>query len=214
MYLIVNLVNGKTYVGSAIMSRIGNRFQKHLFGGSGSALVFLAVQKYGLGKFAFILIDTVPSFNSVEGNAELLALENKYIQLLTPSYNIAPVAGNTFAMVHTEETKAFMKANYSLAHRETIGALNRGKTFSPETIGLMTAAAMQRAPMTPESRALVSLNSARAELFEVSLLDGNPLSNGCTSITLRTIQTVADYVSCHEKTVRRALTGSGIIRSK
>lgn len=117
-------------------------------------------------------------------------------------------------MVHTEKAKAHMKDIYSDARREAIGALNRGKTFSPETIARLSAAALLRAPMTPETKALVSLNSAKAELFEVRLLDGSSLTNECTSIILRTIPTVANYVSCHEKTVRKALTGNGIIRGK
>jgi tetrahydromethanopterin S-methyltransferase subunit D len=68
---------------------MANRFHKHLYGGSGSAIVHAAVQKYGLDQFAFIVLGTLPPFTSAEGNAELLDLENFYLQLLTPAYNLA-----------------------------------------------------------------------------------------------------------------------------
>jgi hypothetical protein len=62
-----------------------------------------------------------------------------------------------------------MKANYSEERRETIGSLNRGKSLSPETVELIRQAALKRAPMTDETRSLVSANSAKAQLFEVSI---------------------------------------------
>lgn len=36
IYMIVNLVTGETYVGSAVLGRMSVRFHKHLFGGTGS----------------------------------------------------------------------------------------------------------------------------------------------------------------------------------
>lgn len=51
VYLIINLINGNIYVGSATSGRMGNRFHKHLYGLSGSKLVAAAVQKYGLQNF-------------------------------------------------------------------------------------------------------------------------------------------------------------------
>jgi hypothetical protein len=39
VYMIVNLITGDTYVGSAITGKMGNRFHKHLCGGKGSIRV-------------------------------------------------------------------------------------------------------------------------------------------------------------------------------
>lgn len=39
IYLIINLVNGKLYVGSGTVGRIQLRFHKHLFSGKGKRLV-------------------------------------------------------------------------------------------------------------------------------------------------------------------------------
>lgn len=202
------------YVGSAVTSRIGNRFHKHPFGGSGSVPVATAVAKYGLGEFAFILLETIPGIISSTDNSKLLALENHYFKLLSPSYNLAPEAGNTYGVLHTAETKALMSANYSLARREAIGTLNRGKTFSPITISRLVAAAKARLPMTAQTKDLVSLNSANAEFYELSLVNGGPLTSGLMFIVLRTIPMVAEYVTCHEKTVRRTLSGNHIIKGK
>jgi hypothetical protein len=108
VYMIVNLVTGHTYVGSAIKGNMGNRFHKHLYGGSGSIQVWSAVLKYGLEKLrlAFIVMETVQTTVTSSDNEYLLVMEDKYISLIKPEYNIAPQAGNTFGYRHTEEDKA------------------------------------------------------------------------------------------------------------
>lgn len=162
VYVILNLVNGNTYVGSAITGRMGNRFHKHLFANSGNKLVYSAVQKYGLNNFAFIVADTINNVVTQEENRELLDMEDSYIQRLQPEYNIAPTAGNTFGVKHTEQTKEMMRLNYSSERRESIGALNRGKNLSPATIEKIREAAIKRGPLSVESRARVSANSGVA----------------------------------------------------
>jgi group I intron endonuclease len=209
IYLIVNLITGDTYVGSAITGRMNIRFHKHLYGGSGSKLVFQAVQKYGLSNFAFLVLDTIPTVVTQSDNSTLLALENKYIRSVKPEYNLAPLAGNTFGYMHTEEDKARMKANYSAERRQMAGDLHRGNKLSPDTIELIRQAALNRDPMTKETRALVSANSAKAELFEVSWPDGKPFQSPdkqmVTSLVIRTQPSVASFIGCSERTVRRAL---------
>lgn len=207
--MIVNLITGHTYVGSAITGRMNVRFHKHLYGGSGSKRVFQAVQKYGLSNFAFVVLDTIPSVVTQDDNTALLAIENKYIQLIKPEYNLAPEAGNTFGYMHSEEDKARMKANYSQERREMIGSLNRGSKLSPATIELIRQAAVKRGPMTEETRAVVSANSTVAQLYEVSWPNGKPFMSPdkemVTSLTIRTVSSVAQFIGCNERTVRRAL---------
>lgn len=112
VYLIINLINSKVYVGSAIKGRMANRLHKHLFGLNGSKLVATAVAKYGLANFAFVLADTLPIVVTQENNKALLEMVDHYIQLLQPAYNIAAKAGNTFGVKHTEDTKLKMRINY------------------------------------------------------------------------------------------------------
>lgn len=89
------------------------------------------------------------------------------------------------------------------------GNLNRGAKLSDTTIARITAAALARNPVTRTTRALISANSAKAELFAVSTLNEPRLP-----ITLRTIPNVVAYVGCSEKTIRRALGGKGIVKGK
>jgi hypothetical protein len=51
IYLIVNLANGKYYVGSAVTGNLNMRFHRHLFAHTGNVLVANAVKKYGLSEF-------------------------------------------------------------------------------------------------------------------------------------------------------------------
>ena len=197
------------YVGSGITHKIGSRFHKHLFGLSGSVKVAPAVVEFGLDQFAFIILATLPGVITEEDNADLLALEQSYLDTLDLEYNIAEIAGSSFGVKHSEATKAKMRANYSSERREAIGALNRGTKLSAITIARITAAALSRPPMSEESRALVSANSAKAELYELKLLDGS-----MPGMTIRTIPSVATHLDCHERTVRRALQGNGIIKRK
>lgn len=212
IYLIVNLVTGQSYIGSAVLGRMHIRFHKHLFGGTGNKPLWNAVQKYGLENFAFLVIDEIPDFTS-DMNQQLLDLETAYIAAYG-DYNIAREAGNTLGVTHTEAQREAMRANYSQARRDAIGALNRGKKLRPETVELMRAAALSRQAMSDESRAKVSANSAKALLLELSMVDGSALPDGTTSIVLRTVPVVAEYCNCNEKTVRRALKGNGIIKGK
>ena len=56
-YLIVNLANGKYYVGSAVTGNLYMRFHRHLFSHTGNVLVANAVKKYGLNEFFFSIRD-------------------------------------------------------------------------------------------------------------------------------------------------------------
>lgn len=186
------------------------RFHKHLFGLQDNKPVAAAVLKYGLENFAFVVLDTLLSVVDQEDNQALLAMEDHYILLLLPDYNIAPQAGNTFGVTHTEETK--LKMRLSSERRAAIGALNRGKKLSSITIERIRQSALARPLMNPETRAKVSANSAVANLYLVNRVDNTLLPDGSNSIILRTIPAVAEYCNCNEKTVRRALVGTGVIK--
>lgn len=123
--------------------------------------------------------------------------------LLLPIYNIAPQAGNTFGVLHSEETKARMKAQYSDKRREQIGSLNRGKSLAPSTVEKIRQAALNRAPMSDATKAKVSANSTVAQLFRVSHPLGHPFISPdgveVTSTVIRTVPAVAKFIKCDEK---------------
>ena len=92
--MIVNLANGKYYVGSAVKGNIYMRFYKHLFSLTENKRVANAVNKYGLHEFSFILLESVSQKSKLD-TVTLLNRENYYLLTLKLHYNIAPLATNT-----------------------------------------------------------------------------------------------------------------------
>lgn len=95
IYMIINLVTGKYYVGSAVIGNLYMRFRRkaHLFSFTGNKRVANAVNKYGLSQFAFLVLEVVPQENKTDSTL-LLNREDYYLQTLKPQYNIAPLASN------------------------------------------------------------------------------------------------------------------------
>jgi group I intron endonuclease len=214
IYAIVNLVTGDLYVGSAVKGRMRNRFHKHLFGGTGSIITYAAVLKYGLSNFAFVILESVEGSVNDDNNKELLMREDYYLSTLLPMYNIAPKVGNTLGVKHTNETKHKMKINYSSERREAIGALNRGKTLTPETVEAIRQAALNRAPISDETRK--NFSSKLGKVYLISRVDNYPFLSPndtmASSVTFQTLNRVRGFLNCDEKTVRRALIINNIVK--
>lgn len=138
VYLILNTVNGKFYIGSASSksdkhNRLYFRFRNHFYNSEKGTNKNLrkAIIKYGIHKFTFNII----AFDSFEN---ILNLENFYINTYKPEYNILTNALNSLGYKHTEETKTKLKLNYSEERKEKIGSLNRNKTLSETTKTLIS----------------------------------------------------------------------------
>lgn len=94
IYICINLLNSKMYVGSASLAGMYRRFRSHMYlAKGGSKLVNRAVEKYGNQNFAFIVIETV-SVEKLQCKKILLTLEQKYMDLLKLKYNILKFAGS------------------------------------------------------------------------------------------------------------------------
>jgi group I intron endonuclease len=197
IYMIINKVTKDYYVGSASTNRIYSRFCSHLIYFLGSKVVKAAVKKYGLKNFSFIVLELFPKEVNQETNRELLDLEDMYLKLLLPNYNILTEAGSSFGYKHSEIDRNKMKDNYSDARREKIGSLNRGKILSPETIERMRQSALKRKPMSEETKAKCSRTHTRA----VVLYNLNDTIFGKYS----TMEEAANAINCSARTLRRAL---------
>ena len=93
------------YVGSASLTGMYRRFRGHLyFAKGGSLLVNRAVKKYGVENFAFIVIETV-SADKLKCKNTLLSIEQKYIDLLQPTYNIVKIAGSVMNLKWSAESR-------------------------------------------------------------------------------------------------------------
>ena len=214
VYIIINLTNNDTYVGSAITGRIYTRFYKHLISYDGNKHVAAAVKKYGLDNFAFVVVSVVPPVISSMDNVELIAEENRFIQAVKPKYNVAPIAGNTFGVKHTDETKNKMRENYSDKRRTFIGNLNKGKSLSKSTRAKLREKALNRLPISEEVRKLVSLNSTVALIYGVYNIDSDNNVDYNNVFELRGLIAVAKHCNCNMRTVTRALSSNGIVKRK
>nr|UHB41918.1 GIY endonuclease [Apiotrichum gamsii] len=218
IYAVINLVTGEMYIGSAVTGRIGNRFHKHLYGGTGSIIVHAAVLKYGLNNFAFVVLESVDFSNLIreESNKNLLMREDFYLFTLRPMYNIAPKAGNTLGVKHTDSTKAKIKINYSSERREAIGALNRGKKLPPTTVEAIRKTALRRSPISIETR--ITISKKVGKFYTIRRTDNSiflsPEKIIVSSLTLQRVKNVRIFLDCSEKTVLRALNTNGIIQKE
>lgn len=134
VYQLVNLINGKSYVGSSVnlyirLKQYSNpNFLAKTIKNSNSA-ISLAILKYGFTNFGLRVLELTPldSLNSKTDKRNLLiSKEQYYMDLIKPEYNILPKAGSPLGTINTEETKK----NKSLAqlNRDTN---RRGKTLTP-----------------------------------------------------------------------------------
>jgi group I intron endonuclease len=196
VYMIINKTTKDYYIGSASTNRFYARFCNHVIHFTGSKIVKLAIKKYDLKNFAFVVLDLYPNVVTKENNKELLDLEDKYLKLLVPNYNILTEAGSSFGYKHTEIDRQKMKDLYSDARREKIGNLNRGRKFSPETIERIREKALTRSPMSKETKNKCITNTRPVVFYHLDRTIHGRYS---------TILEAANAINCNEKTIRRAL---------
>lgn len=196
IYMIVNIITKDYYIGSAATNRFYARLCNHVIYFRGSKIVKLAVKKYKLENFAFIILELYPNVVTKENNKELIDLEDKYLKLLLPNYNILTEAGSSFGYKHTEVDRQKMKDNYCEARREMIGSLNRGKNLSKETIEKIREKAFKRPPMSYETKQKCIKHTRAVVLYNL---------NGTVYGKYPTILEAANAINCNEKTIRRAL---------
>ena len=205
IYMIINKTTGDYYIGSASTNRFYARFSNHLIYFRGSKIVKSAVKKYGLKNFSFIILELFPNVVNKENNRDLLDLEDQYLKLLLPNYNILTEAGSSFGYKHTEIDRLKMVNNYSDERRERIGNLNKGKKLSIETIEKMRKSALNRSPMDEETREKCKVNMRPVILYNL---------NGTVFGKYFSILEASDAINCNEKTIRRALNSDKKIVKK
>jgi len=148
IYKIVNTINGKIYVGSAVNFRkrknlhLKNlRDRKH-----GNKHLQLSFNKYGLDNFVFEIIELC-------SREILLEREQYYIDTLKPDYNICKsVERSRLGLKNSPEhiakiRNANLGSKRSLEACKNIGLAKLGKKASPETI-----AKLKLRPRTEETK--------------------------------------------------------------
>lgn len=195
IYMVLNKITKDYYIGSASTNRFNSRFCNHLIYYRGSKVVKLAVQKYKLENFAFLVLELYPNLVTKENNKELIALEDKYLKLFLPNYNILTEAGSSFGYKHTEIDRQKMTDNYSEERRELIGKLNRGRKLPAATVEKIREKAFNRRHSDETKLKCVSRTRP------VILYNLNRTIYGKYS----TVLDAATAINCNAKTIRRAL---------
>jgi group I intron endonuclease len=144
-------------------------------------------------------LELFPEVVTQENNKNLLDLEDFYLKSLLPDYNILTEAGSSFGYKHTEVSRLQMKSVYSEERRKKIGELNKGKTFSPETIEAMKQAALIRKnPIFSEEAILNLKKTSKAILVK-------ELSSGIIYGRYPSMTEAALALNCSSKTIQRSL---------
>jgi group I intron endonuclease len=199
IYLILNKETLAFYVGSASTNKFYSRFTNHLIYFNGSKVLKNSVNKYKLFNFCFIVLELFPEVVTQENNKNLLDLEDFYLKSLLPDYNILTEAGSSFGYKHTEVSRLQMKSVYSEERRKKLGELNKGKTFSPETLEAMRQAALIRKNRDFSKEAILNLKK-NSKAILVKVLSSGIIYGRYTSITAAALA-----LNCSSKTIQRSL---------
>lgn len=198
IYMILNKITLDYYIGSASSNRMYSRFTNHMLYYTGSKIVKLAIKKYNLSNFAFLVLEIFPDIVTQKNNKQLLDLEDFYLKSLLPNYNILTEAGNSFGYKHTEITRINMKAKYSLFRRLQIGALNKGNNLSKETVENLRNSALNRKPYIYSELGKLNLKKQAKPLLVFNL-------NGTLYGEYSSLTEAALYLKCSLKTINRCL---------
>lgn len=149
IYAIRNALNGKRYVGSAVLlsRRKAQHFSMLRMGEHTSIKLQRAWDKDGADAFQFQILELV------EDPVRLIEREQYWMDVYNAygddGYNVQKVAGATIGYQHTEEAKAKMRGRvFSDAHRAKISANSAARRASPETKAKLSA--IQRGKVVSE----------------------------------------------------------------
>lgn len=203
VYMILNKINNKKYIGSASTNKINVKIRNHMIHQTGSKLVSVAVAKYGIENFSFYILEYFPGFVKKENlsvaHLKLLERETYYIQLFQPEYNILQW-GSSLGYKHTEETKLIIKEY----NTQEIGNLNKGKMYTTERKQFLSKIAKLR-------------NSNQALRDHLSKLSSKPISlynkDGSLHSKYPGIRAMAKAFGCCNKTINKAIKNKTLFRN-
>jgi hypothetical protein len=100
--LIINKITKDYYISSAATNKFYYKFSNHIIYFRGNKIVKFAVKKYNLENFTFIVLELYSNIVTKKNNKKLMDLEDKYLKLLLPNYNILTESRSGFEYKHTE----------------------------------------------------------------------------------------------------------------
>lgn len=108
VYQILNTVSGDFYIGSSVnvKGRKATHFSKLGQGKHHSIVLQRAFNKYGQDSFKFQILECVQA-------AKLIEVEQQYLDVFKPKYNISPTAKNCLGVKHSKESSALKSKNHT-----------------------------------------------------------------------------------------------------
>ena len=103
VYMFFNLTNGNCYIGSSV--NLARRFRVHMSSVNSVKLPLpLAINKYGPNNFVLLILQYCEKEVDI-----CVGLEQHYIDLYKPKYNILKIAGSSQGFKHSPETISKLK---------------------------------------------------------------------------------------------------------
>lgn len=129
IYKIINLINNRIYIGSAVNLRYRNIHHYHFLSLNKHHSITLqrAWNKYKEQNFKFEILELV------KDKSQLISREQYYIDLLKPEYNILKIAGSRLGSKHSKETRKHLsKVKLEKFSSGQLSAWNKGRDNLPE----------------------------------------------------------------------------------
>lgn len=125
VYMFINNLNNKTYIGSSInlTKRMTSQFY-HAKSGIGKSVINRAMYKHKLVNFSLGILELCKN-----DAMTCITLEQKWIDHYNPSYNTLKIAGSSFGFTHNISTINTLKERFKKENQPKFGY-----TTSPETI--------------------------------------------------------------------------------
>lgn len=183
IYRWTNIINSKTYVGSAndLTIRLRVYFSVSRLNKSHSA-IYKAILKYGHANFKLEILEYCNS-------DVLLAREQYYLDLLKPAYNILSIAGSSLGYKHTVQTLDKFKV----------------RTFSSKTLDNLSKSALGRV-LSDETKAKISVAHKGKTLSEATRSKLSVITTERIGIRVEVINTVTGQIYLYDSLTSAALT--------
>lgn len=148
VYVIRHLSSSRSYVGSSV--DVKRRWRQHkasfLRGDHPAEYLMRTFRKYGESSFEFLLLEETDN---------LVERENHWIKVLSPEFNIAPVAGSVLGIKRSVETRK--KLSLALRGKPKDGSGRRGKKLSQSHIASLARAKIG-CTLSPEHKEQIAIS--------------------------------------------------------
>jgi group I intron endonuclease len=140
VYKLINLNNGKSYVGSSnnLYRRLGEHCNENVNKSKllkGQSPIAAALLKYSTENFALVILEFIDLNNeklAKEKKVKILLSEQKFINSIKPEYNINLIAGSNLGRIYSDEVRAKMSRA-----KKGLPSHWLGKKKTPESVALM-----------------------------------------------------------------------------